>query len=227
MARRILKALAIAVFPLVVFMAVGKLLIQWSDRDHAKNALQAGATDGCITSTSALNVRPLGYSASEFRTYWRVLGTPRSGPPASTSPGCLVEGAAITRTPAWVAEERFLQFDLGFPLVYGGALLAALLLAWNALGRPFRRTWVIAPVLTLMVADWIENSVHLWQISRWQAAGESALSSGAIAVSSAATVLKIGFILVCVLGLAGLLVWYVVRSPAAAEPRVHASAALG
>lgn len=225
MLRRIPKALAIALFPLVVFIAVGMLMNQLSHRAYAKKALNDAACARCITSASPLNMR-LGYPDSTFRAHWRALGTPHFSEPKSTSTECLIEGAAITRTAAWIAEEQFLQFDLGFPLVYGGALLAALLLAWNALGRPFRRAWVIAPVLTLMVADWIENSIHLWQISRWEAAGEAAMSSAWIEISSAATVLKIAFIVVCGLGLVALLVRYVARGAAATEPRVHASPAL-
>ena len=98
--------------------------------------------------------------------------------------------------------------------MYGGALLAALLMAWNALRRPFRRAWVMAPVLALMGADWAENLAQLRVISHWSAHGESALPSGWIAVASAATVVKCLLIGVCVAGLLALLVWYAARAPA-------------
>lgn len=224
MARRALKSLGLALFPLVIFFAVGTLLNQLSRRADARKALEAAAQAGCITNTVPLNVRPLGYSGGEFRRYWRVLGTPHFSDPRGAHAGCVPQGGLSIETPAWIAEERFIQLDLGFPLVYGGALLAALLLAWNALGRPFPRRWAVAPVLALMVSDWIENSAQLRVISYWSANGEGDPPFGWITVASVATIVKCLLIGVCVAALLALLAWYVARAPAA-EPGSDAAAA--
>jgi len=92
------------------------------------------------------------------------------------------------------AEQRFLEVDLAFPFLYGGALAASLLLAWSSLGRPFSPAWIMAPVAITVVADWTENLVQLAQLRRYSAGGAHALQASWIRVASAATSLKLLFL---------------------------------
>ncbi|WP_305043119.1 hypothetical protein, partial [Geoalkalibacter sp.] len=75
-----------------------------------------------------LNFRLGGYDRGEAEAYWAWLGA---------------EGQ--------LAELRFLEADLVFPLVYGGALLVSLLLTWSWLGRPFSLAWLLAPLAVTVV----------------------------------------------------------------------------
>ncbi len=94
--------------------------------------------------TVPLNFRMTGYDAGAAQAYWTWLGD---------------AGRA--------AEQRFLEADLVFPFFYGGALLFSLLFAWAGLGRPFDATWLVAPVVITLVADWVENLVHLRQLGHF------------------------------------------------------------
>jgi hypothetical protein len=89
------------------------------------------------------------------------------------------------------AEQHFLEVDLVFPFLYGGALAASLLLAWSTLGRPFSPAWIMAPVAITVLADWTENLVQLAQLGRYCSA--QPLQAGWIRVASAATSLKLSF----------------------------------
>ena len=89
------------------------------------------------------------------------------------------------------AEQHFLEVDLVFPFLYGGALAASLLLAWSTLGRPFSPAWIMAPVALTVLADWTENLVQLAQLRRYCSA--QPLQAGWIRVASAATSLKLSF----------------------------------
>ena len=91
-------------------------------------------------------------------------------------------------------EQRFLEVDLVFPFLYGGALAASLLLAWSTLGRPFNPAWVMAPVAITVLADWTENLVQLAQLRRYSRGGADALQAPWIRVASAATSLKLLFL---------------------------------
>jgi hypothetical protein len=90
-------------------------------------------------------------------------------------------------------ERYFLELDLIFPFLYGGALAVSLLLAWAALGRPFSSVWIMAPVAVTMIADWTENLVQLAQMNRFQADHIAGLQTGWIGVASIATSLKVVF----------------------------------
>ncbi|SDL76048.1 hypothetical protein SAMN05660860_01213 [Geoalkalibacter ferrihydriticus] len=90
-----------------------------------------------------LHFRLGGYNAEQAQAYWAWLGA---------------EGQ--------LAELRFLEVDLVFPLVYGGALLVSLFLIWGWLGRPFRLAWLLAPLAVTVIADWTENLVHWHQLHR-------------------------------------------------------------
>jgi hypothetical protein len=67
---------------------------------------------------------------------------------------------------AAVAERRFLLMDLLFAIVYGGAMLASLFLAW--LWHSIDVKWLLAPALLAIFSDWTENLVHLRQFDHFR-----------------------------------------------------------
>jgi len=97
------------------------------------------------------------------------------------------------------AELRVLELDLVFPFLYGGALAASLLLAWNALGRPFAALLIVAPVGITLLADWTENLVQMQQLRRFL--DGAALEEPRIRIASAATAVKLTFFYASWLGL--------------------------
>lgn len=197
MIRPLWKAAGLIVFPVAVFLGTIAVINTAVQHHCATDALaQAGV--------GKMGLRLQGYTPSEFRKYWGALANPGLQK-CDREPGDSMQ-------PGWAAERRFLLADLGFPLVYGGAILAALLVAWRAAGRPFRRGWVIAPVAALVVADWTENSLLLTLTSRWHRLGEAAVSDGSIRLASATTSAKVALVLLC----AGLLLWLVFGRPAPA-----------
>ena len=93
--------------------------------------------------------------------------------------------------PELLASERhMLVIDLPFPCLYGGALMIGLLVAWSILGRPFAATWLLAPVLVLMAADWTENLIQLDQLGAFSSGGQAALSRPLVAIAGLATFVK-------------------------------------
>jgi hypothetical protein len=102
---------------------------------------------------------------------------------------------AALDTPAIAAEKRTLRTDLAFPFFYGGALAASLLIGWWQLGRPFPPALVAVAVGALMCADWIENGIHLRQLSRFE--HKQSLQEGWVLVASTATAAKLGLLAVC------------------------------
>ena len=110
-----------------------------------------------------------GYSFDEVRAYWSAF-----------------------QRPGLEAERRFLEVDLVFPFIYGGAFLSSMLLLRVALGRPFSPAIPVATVATMMAADWTENLVHLAQISRIldPEAGSDTFRQSWIALASTATSIK-------------------------------------
>lgn len=124
-----------------------------------------------------LHFRLGGYDGAEVQAYWGWLGP---------------EGQ--------LAERRFLELDLVFPLLYGGAILIALLRFWDWLGRPFAPLWLLAPVAMTLVADWTENLLQ-WQQLRLLLS--EPVQAKWIALASLATTIKmISFALSCLLLLA-------------------------
>lgn len=113
-----------------------------------------------------LHFRLGGYAAADVRAYWDCLGA---------------DGQ--------LAELRFLNLDLLFPLFYGGTLLLGLFLLWNGLGRPFPRFWLTVPVLVNLVVDWTENLTLRRQLHRFL--GNEAIQEGWIALAGVATTVKI------------------------------------
>ncbi|HEX3129928.1 MAG TPA: hypothetical protein VH394_21525 [Thermoanaerobaculia bacterium] len=126
--------------------------------------------------------RRFGYSLSETVSYWEALGS---------------RGRS--------AERRILELDLAFPLLYGGALAASLLLARSSLKNPLPVALILAPVAITLLADWTENAIHLNQLGRYVADGQSALQESWIRVASTATALKLSFLTVSWLMLAYLI----------------------
>ncbi|MFN7928180.1 MAG: hypothetical protein U0Y68_09565 [Blastocatellia bacterium] len=107
---------------------------------------------------------------------------------------------------ALLAEERFLQLDLVFPFVYGGALTISLLLAWALLGRPFRPVWLLTPVVITMLADWTENLTQLGQLRLFTMKRGGALQANWIWLASLATTVKLLFFTLTAVGLLALVV---------------------
>ena len=113
-----------------------------------------------------LHFRFGGYDAADVRAYWDCLGA---------------DGQ--------LAELRFLNLDLLFPLFYGGTLLLGLFLLWNGLGRPFPRFWLTVPVLVNLVVDWTENLTLRRQLHRFL--GNESIQEGWISLAGVATTVKI------------------------------------
>ena len=135
----------------------------------------------------SLNLRFLGYDLEAVKRHWSMFESDKL---------------------ALQSEQRFLELDLVFPLLYGCAFAVSLLLAWTALGRPFNPVWIIAPVAITILADWAENLSHLNQLKRVdQMNSLGALQKGWIQVASVATTVKIFFFGGLMLFLAGLIIW--------------------
>lgn len=107
------------------------------------------------------------------------------------------------------AEQRFLELDLVFPTLYGVALGASLLTAWRLDGVSSGAAWVVvAPVVVAVVADWLENLIHLDQLRSHVEAGEAGLSARWIRFASGATQVKLASIVLSFV----LLAWLLVRA---------------
>ena len=110
------------------------------------------------------------------------------------------------------AEQRFLELDLVYPFLYGGALLFSLFMAWTALGRPFNSLCLVVPSLMMMLADWTENVAQLHEMKRFITNPATALSRDWIRVASVATTLKWVFVAGVSLFLISLVVVMICRS---------------
>lgn len=199
----LLRVVLLVALPIVAFAAGGTVMQQKTGRPYVRDLLNGKTTTGPrgeVTKMKFLNMRWEGYDREAFRTYWNALNAKARG-----------------------IEEEFLEWDLVFPFLYGGALAASMLMAWAALGRPVHPAWVLLPVLALVAADWTENLVQMGQIRRWNAGGDAALQAGWIAVASAATRLKWAFTLISAAALIYLLWNLATRGPAA--PGTNASPA--
>jgi hypothetical protein len=91
---------------------------------------------------------------------------------------------------AILSEKRFLELDLVFPFVYGGAFTISLLIAWTSLNRPISPLWIMTPLAITILADWMENLAQLGQIKRYIINREIGLQSNWIRVASVATTVK-------------------------------------
>ena len=175
----LLKALLLLAVPLAIFYAGGYAMSCLSGREVTRGLPRDDPR-------TPLNLRATGYDAEAVAANWNTM-----------------DEARLTQ------ERTFLEVDLVFPFLYGGAFLAALLLGWAMVGRPFAAWWLVLPVALVVVADWTENLVHLAQLERWTALGRepatALLSTGWIRLASVATTVKIcasGGVLVLLLYLA-------------------------
>ena len=133
----------------------------------------------------SLDKRLWGYSLSEVRAYWEALG------PAGR-----------------VAEERFLKWDLSYPFVYGGAIGAGTLIAGSRLVLPVPLVALLTPIAVASIADWVEDLTQLRQLRRYRSDRGAAVEAGPVRLASAATRLKLAFLILSILillVLAGLL----------------------
>ncbi|HEX9939130.1 MAG TPA: hypothetical protein VGB15_18450, partial [Longimicrobium sp.] len=156
----LLRVVLLIALPAVAFVAGGAVMQKQTGRHHVRELLDRNppmGPDGKVKKVRYLNMRWEGYTAKGFRAYWDALDRD-----------------------ARRIEEQFLEWDLVFPFLYGGALAASMLMAWAALGRPVHPAWVVLPVLILVMADWTENLVQLGQIRRLNA--EAGLQPGWVAV---------------------------------------------
>lgn len=124
-----------------------------------------------VSGQKPLYRRKTGYSVRDVDSYWKALG------PAGQK-----------------AEKRFLNLDLLFPVFYGGALLWAFWLYWDA-SRGF--PWAAGAVILLVLSDWTENTAQLVELGRFM--GGNALRPVAVGLASVATVVKYWSGVVCVL----------------------------
>jgi hypothetical protein len=135
----IAKALLLLVSPVVLFMAAGIFMMQATGRARFRQRRKE-------PTSRPLNFRFRGYDAEAAAAYWHWLGP---------------EGLA--------AEVRFLKADMAFPLWYGGCMVGSIYAGWVMLGQPISMALLTLPVLVAVLADWVENMVHLHQIARFRA----------------------------------------------------------
>ena len=143
-----------------------------------------------------LNLRFRGYDKTSAIDHWKWLGP---------------DGR--------LAERRFLECDLVFPVVYGGAMLASLLLAWAAIGRPLNPTWFVAPVAITVLLDWTENLTQWHQLNRFLQGDVPQTSL--MQVASLATSLKFACSLLTVLIIVGLSAWMLLNSVTASKMTIE------
>ncbi len=157
----LIKIIGIFLFPIFAFLVAGYAIELVTNRSIAIKNLPDGMP-------KTLNMRPLGYDKTTFTNFYKALNE---------------DGRKV--------EQLFLELDLIFPFLYGGALAASLLLVWIMLEKPFSPAWFLVPVAIILIADWTENLIHLGQIGKFINAGTTGLSSFWIGIASFATVLKI------------------------------------
>ncbi|MDA4846150.1 hypothetical protein [Hoeflea poritis] len=129
---------------------------------------------------SPLYARLTGYGEAKAEAVWQVIADTPGGPEA---------------------ERAFLQWDLLFPLLYGGVLAIIMLVMIRTVGAGRHRAALLAPVALAVIADWTENLIHLRQFARFLAG--DGISGWAIGLASAATSVKFLMILASL----ALIVW--------------------
>ncbi|HDR46440.1 MAG TPA: hypothetical protein ENN94_01925 [Geoalkalibacter subterraneus] len=129
-----------------------------------------------------LHFRMGSYNVEQVQAYWNWLGPEGRG-----------------------AELRFLHADLVFPVMYGGAILVALLIVSNELGRPLKPQWLVLPVGITVAADWGENLLHWQQLSRFLK--DEPVQAAWLQLSSLATTTKTIFFALSVLLLLVMATW--------------------
>ena len=150
--------------PIALFLGGAMLMFDLSDRDLVVDQLNAAE----VKDRAPLYQR--GYSTDEVARHWGAL-----------------------KPDGLKAERRFLVMDLVFPLVFGAAFLMCLWMLSSLLRWQLQPLWFAAPIMIMVIADWVENLVQLVQLSRYAVGGAVALQSGWIEVASMATVIKQAF----------------------------------
>lgn len=170
-------AIGIALLPYATFRA-GTLLLGllsgWKDRQEVARRLKGLDK----ADRKPLNQRIQGYDRPAVRRFWGAL---------ALDPDLLP------------SEERSLRLDLFFPLLYGAAFTASLLLAWRDRERSWAFAGLLIPVAIYMAADWTENLAQLKQLRLYRQKGPNALQPSGIRVASRATSVKLLFFVGCLL----------------------------
>jgi hypothetical protein len=157
--RSITRAILALVLPALIFVGGASLMGRASGRDDALRASNP-------PNPKPLNIRLNGYTRDDVKAFWKALG-----------PG------------GRIIEEKFLQWDLFFPVVYGGALAASTLWLLAMIGERRMGRWALLPVAVTVLADWVENTVQLQQLGRYGSGVE--LQVEAIRLASTATIVKL------------------------------------
>lgn len=160
----LIRLVVAIVLPIAIFLGGATLMFDLSDRDLVVDQLNAAE----LSDRTPLYQR--GYSADEVARHWGAL-----------------------KSDGLKAEQLFLVMDLVFPLVFGAVFLACLLMLSSLLSWQLHPLWFAAPVVIMVVADWVENLIQLSQLSRYTKGGAVALQSGWVEVASTATVVKLVF----------------------------------
>lgn len=172
------KAVLMLVLPVALFMAGGILMMRATGRARFRQRRSQAASE-------PLNFRFRGYDAKAASEYWSWLGA---------------EGLA--------AELRFLKADMFFPFWYGGVMLGSLCTGWFSLGQPFSPIILATPVFVAVIADWIENAIHIKQIARFNAG--QPVEGQQIRLASLATSAKLLFFWISTLLIVILAAWVLI-----------------
>lgn len=191
MAGKSFKALLAFGFPIAVLVCGDGILSDRSGRAAAIHQL----TEGKPNAPRPINQRWFGYGSDTVKSYWCWL-TP--------------EGRE--------AERKFLALDLLFPFFYGGALAASQWWVWMVLERPFHPAWIVAPLVMIMIADWLENLIQLAQLRHYVSSNEQDVQGLWIQVSSCATIVKLWLTSGLYISLAGLILTMLLRARAGGWP---------
>jgi len=171
--RVVARVVVALLLPTVVFVAGAQLMSRWTNHQLVRDRLVRDLPND----PTPLNMRFRGYDVETARAVWSSLDNPA----------------------VQFSEQKFLMFDLVFPLVYGAALAGGLLLAWSAAGRPIDPKWLIALVGITILADWTENLTQLQQLRQFIVSQQ--LDAGWIGIASAATMVKLTFFIASAVGI--------------------------
>lgn len=186
MADKIFTALLALGFPITVLLGGDVVLSGASGRPPAVCQL----TDEKQFAPKPLNRRWFGYGAEDAKAYWSWLeSTGRQ------------------------TEKTFLTLDLLFPFLYGGALAASLWWIWMTLGRPFHPAWILAPLVMITMADWLENLIQLAQLRHYMESNGQYVQSLWIQLAGCATIIKLWLTGGLYVSLAGLILKLLLTCP--------------
>lgn len=183
--RLLLSGVAAIVLPIEVFLGYANWMDKASERPVAWKRLQNPQVHE--EDRKSLNQRWGGYDADAIRQHWQPF-----------------DRAALR------AERRFLELDLIFPALYGGALVASLWLSRMALGKSILPFLAVPAVAVTVIADWTENLAQLRVLHACIDARELSLQASAVNLASSATITKLAFFGISslsVFGFASVVLW--------------------